>query len=394
MRRKQRIGRRAAIAGAVILVTVLPARSGMAAPSYAVSLSANPTTTEVGSFTTLTVVANQDLGTTKYTTYLFDQTDPTWYRACKARTCSFQTTSFTPGTHSYIAYIARDRNPPRYPPMQVQATSNTVAVTWTASTYAVGLAADRTWLAPGATSTLTAQANKAVDGTVFDIQIFDLTAGVLLASCSTGSTCEAGVSSVSPATRTYQAFVAEPGTAPPPPHVQASSNVVSVTWSVLPDPSRPPNIGGGPIVGSVVFAGDGVPPIGSPCAPTSFEFTGSSTSAWLNGSGTAYVGPISISAAGGSICENAQTGAGAVTVNASGSSDTGDVVCGPLVGTVTRILTDALVVVTGNCTINQVEAFRVRFIAKGEFVPPTPGDGVTAPVREAQFGGAFVIIPD
>lgn len=390
--------RRLLIAGAatVALLAAPLADVGRAAPpaSYVVTLSASPTTVEVGSTSTLHVTSNQDLGGTRYTAYVFDQTDPTWYRACKATTCSFPVTSFTPGTHTYIAYIARDRNPPRYPPTQVQATSNTVTVTWTASTYAVGLAADRTWLAPGATSTLTAQANKPVDGTLLAIEIFDLSSGERVALCATGAVCEAAVSQVSPSTHTYQAFIAEPSTTAPPPHVLASSNIVSVTWSVLPDPSRPPNVGGGPIVGSVVFDGDGVPAVDAPCAPTQFRFDGSSASAWVNGSGTAYAGPLSITATGGSDCENAETGAGAITVAASGSNAVGSVACGPLTGTVARTLSDVLVIVTGDCVVNGVEAIRVRFVAKGEFVPLTPGAGVDAPVTEAAFAGSFVIIPD
>lgn len=40
------------------------------------------------------------------------------------------------------------------------------------------------------------------------------------------------------------------------------------------------------------------------------------------------------------------------------------------------------------------EAFRVRFVAKGEFEPTQPGAGPTSPVTEALFAGTFVIVPE
>lgn len=393
MARSSRVAGALLLAGFLVAAVAAPV-AGAPPASYAVTLAAEPTALGVGEYSTLTVTANQDLSTTRYTTYLFDRTDPTWYRACKARSCAFQVTQFTPGTHSYIAYVARDRNPPRYPPMQVQATSGAVAVTWSASTYTVTLSADRTWLAPGATATLTAEANKAVDGSAFAIQVYDVAQGVRIALCTSGATCSVDVSEVSPTTRSYQAFVGAPGTSPPPPHVQASSNVVSVTWSVLPDPSRPPNAGAGPIAGTVVFEGDGVPPIDADCAPTRFAFEGTSVSAWVNGSGTAYAGPVVITATGGSACENAETGTGAITVSAVGASPLGTLSCGTLTGTVARTSSDVLVVVRGDCTVNDFPAFRVGFIAKGEFLSTNLGGGVTAPVTEAAFVGAFVIVPD
>jgi hypothetical protein len=389
--------RRSSVALAVgVACTVgLIATPVKAAPPYSVTLSADPTSLETGEATTLTTTASQDFTGTRWTTYVFDQTDPTWYRTCKVQTCSFSVTQASPGTHSYVAYIARDRSDPRYPPTQIQATSNTVAVTWTQPTFTVRLDAEATWVTPGSTVRLLATTNKDMTGRPFAIQIFDLTSGERLAICDSGTTCPAEVEQVTPATRAYQAFVAEPGTTPPPPNAQASSEVVTITWSILPDPTRPPNVGGGPVTGIARFDPPGVPPLGAECETTSFTFAGDSTSAWVNGSGTAYVGPLTITASGGSDCERASTGDGALTVWAEGTNDLGqELSCGPLDGTFTRVATDVTLTVSGDCEINDFDAFRISFVAHGEFVPTNPGGGLTEPVTEATFAGAFTVFPN
>lgn len=383
----------------VIAVTLLwmagvTASPGNGAPAYSVALTADPTSLETGEYTTLTATSSHDLTDTRWVTYVFNQTDPSWYRKCKVQSCSFQVMQSTPGTHTYIAYIARDRSDPRYPPMQIQATSDSVTVTWMTPTYTVTLDADRSWLPPGSTTTLAAHANKDMTGRSVAVQIFDLTTGERIATCSTGTTCSVAVSQVTPTTHAYQAFIAEQGTTPPPPNVQASSNIVSITWSVLPDPTRPPNVGGGPVTGTVAFAGMGVPPADEPCVATSFTFEGSSGSAWVNGSGNVYVGPLTLFGQGDSDCETASTGSGTVGVSASGENGLGHhLSCGPLEGTFTRVATDVSVVVSGDCVISGFSAFRINFIAKGHFVPTNEGGGLTAPVTEATFLGAFTVIP-
>lgn len=365
-----------------------------AAPTYTVSLSASPTTLETGETATLTTTASHDLTGTRFTTYVFDQTDPTWYRTCKVQTCSFPVTYDTPGSHTYIAYIARERTDPRYPPMQIQATSNSVTVTWTTPTFTVTLTSDDAWVPPGTTAVLMARSNKDMAGRPFAIQIFDLTSNERVASCDTGSTCPAFVSQSTPTTHAYQAFVAEPGDTPPPPNVQASSDVLPVTWSVLPDPTRPPNVGGGPITGSVAFTPPGVPPIDEQCAATDFDITGSSEAAWVNGSGEVYLGPLTLTGDGGSDCEHAGAGSGTLTVSAVGESDVGSLACGPLDGSYTRALTDMTVIVSGDCEINGFEVVRVSFVAKVEVRPAPDGAGITEPVMTAEFDGAFNVIPD
>lgn len=387
--------RRSWIALAVIVTCTvgLIATPAKAAPSYSVTLSADPTSLETGEATTLTTTASHDLTGTRWTTYVFDQTDPSWYRTCKVQTCSFSVTQSSPGTHTYIAYVARDRSDPRYPPTQIQATSNTVTVTWTQPTFTVRLDAEATWVTPGSTVRLLATANKDMAGRAFAIQIFDLTSGERLAICDSGSTCLAQVEQVTPATRAYQAFVAEPGPTPPPPNVQASSEVVTITWSVLPDPTRPPNAGGGFVTGAVDFEAPGVPPLGADCIPTNFHFEGSSETAWVNGSVRTYVGPLVLQADGGSACERASTGDGWLSVSASGRNPVGDELsCGSLDGTYTRAGGAVVITVAGDCTINGFNSFRINFVADGLFIP-TDGGGIDTPVMTASFGGTFAVSP-
>jgi hypothetical protein len=249
-------------------------------------------------------------------------------------------------------------------------------------------------LPPGSTATLTSTTNKDVAGTAFVTQIYDLTSQQRIALCAGGTTCSAAVNQLALTTHSYQAFVASPATSPPPPNVAASSSVVSVTWSPLPDPSRPANVGGGAVSGAVTFASPGVPPSGQPCRATSFAFNGASDSAWLNAAITAYVGPITITGSGGSPCETATSGSGPVTLSASGSNPLGSTLsCPSLVGNFTRVLTDVTVVVSGDCRINDFPTFSVQFLAHGEFVPTNDGAGVTAPVLTATFAGAFAISP-
>lgn len=389
-------GRRVLFAVAAVFMSSVSlfAAPGRAAPTYSVALSADPTTLETGQSTTLTVTASHDLTGTRWITYIFDQTDPAWYRTCKVQTCSFSVAQSSPGTHSYVAYVARERSDPRYPPVGIQATSNTVTVTWTAPTYTVSLQAESTWVTPGSTVILTATANKDMAGRSLAIQIFDLAANQQIASCETGTSCTAEAHSVAPATRAYQAFIAPPAATPPPPNSQASSEVVTITWSVLPDPTRPPNAGGGLVKGDVVFTEPGVPPLGADCATTTFHFEGSSATAWVNGSVTTYVGPLNLVADGGSPCERVSTGDGSLTVWASGRNPLDDeLTCGPLTGTFTRIAGDVVIVVAGDCTINGVDAFSVIFNAAGQFTPTNPGGGVTEPVKTASFAGSFAVSP-
>jgi hypothetical protein len=391
-RARRQLSRGLACAVATVLLLAAVARPAEA-ESYSVSLTASPVVLETAYSTTLTTTANRDLTATTYTTYLFDQSDPTWYRMCKVRSCSFQATHFAAGTHTYVAYVARDSETPTYPPARVRARSEPVQVTWSPSTFVVRLESDRTWLPPGSTATLSAQVNKDVAGTAVQIGIFDLTDRRVIAECTTGTTCTALVVEGTPTTRSYQAFVAQPSATPPPPNAQATSSPLAVTWSVLPDPKRPPNVGGGDLNATVHYSDPGVPALGEACRPTAFTLSGVSIAAWLSGSGSAYAGPAEVAGTGTGACETTSNGGGAMAVSLSGTSQVGTVSCPSLLGTFTRAATHITIVLAGDCTINEFEALRVGFVASGELVPSNEGGGISSPVMDATVSGGFVVFP-
>ena len=147
------------------------------------------------------------------------------------------------------------------------------------------------------------------------------------------------------------------------------------------------------MVGVFDYADAGIPPAGAACTSTTFVFDGESESAWVNLSGTAFVGSVSVTAHGGSLCETAITGGGAVVLSVSGSGATGSLQCDSLEGAFTRTASDMTITVAGDCSINGTVTPRIGFIARGDFVPTALGAGVNEPITEAQFAGAFTILP-
>ncbi len=95
-------------------------------PGWSITLSASPTSLPVGSSTTLTATANQDVDPTDY--YILIYEGSTVIRSCDTGTsCSVTVTKSTAGTYSYTAEVAS------YDGSNVQATSNIVSVSWTGS---------------------------------------------------------------------------------------------------------------------------------------------------------------------------------------------------------------------------------------------------------------------
>ena len=158
------------------------------------------------------------------------------------------------------------------------------------------------------------------------------------------------------------------------------------------------NVGGGVADGAVTFSGSGIPPLGAPCASTSFNLTGSSVDLTLNTAGTEYAGPVTIVGNGGSSCESQSSGSGSLTLTqvqgtgpTGGSIDCADPATGTtLSGTYLRVGTDITATLTGTCTVN-LHSAAVSFAFHGEFVP-TSGGG-TAPITAATFAGPFVVTP-
>jgi hypothetical protein len=152
------------------------------------------------------------------------------------------------------------------------------------------------------------------------------------------------------------------------------------------------NVGGSVASGSAHFT-QPIPPAGQPCAATSFSLTGGSNAFTLTTIDpnviSGYFGPLTFSGSGGSTCESASSGSGSLTLSATGD---GSVRCPSLTGSYTRAATDVQVTLGGACTINNVPA-QVVFAFHGEFAPTNSGGGITAPITDATFAGAVIVLP-
>lgn len=260
-----RVAAALAVAGATL--PVVPA----GAVSYTLTLSASTAMLETDYYSSLTVDANV-APAGNLDIYVFDQTTGAYIGDCWATSCTYDyITQSVPGTHTYIAYVARSTCCPSFPPMGIQATSNTRSITWTPSSFQVSLSASPTTTNPGTSSTLSAQANKDVGPTAAGIFIFDQTTGAQVALCGWGTLCQASVTQDAITTHTYVADVADYWSSGyPPSGIQATSNTVTVTWAPVvatgsaafhgtAELSRfpcqpPPPFGDGPCTGS--FGGD------------------------------------------------------------------------------------------------------------------------------------------
>jgi len=190
-----------------------------------VSLAASTQWLPPGAAATLTAYANTDVGPTPWWLEIYDQSTGGSVAICgSGSSCSASVSQSSATTHSYIAYVAGYST--TNPPPSVQATSNSLAVTW----LAVSLSASPTLLVPGAATTLTAYANTDVGPSPYYIEIFDATIGGRVASCPSGSSCSTSVTQSSPTIRDYVAYIAGYGTTNPPPSVQVTSNTVRVSW--------------------------------------------------------------------------------------------------------------------------------------------------------------------
>ncbi|MDX6670069.1 MAG: hypothetical protein QOI91_432 [Solirubrobacteraceae bacterium] len=152
------------------------------------------------------------------------------------------------------------------------------------------------------------------------------------------------------------------------------------------------NVGGGAVSGTAHFS-QPIPQAGQACAPTTFTLSGGSSMFTLTTVNlnviSGYAGPLTFSGSGGSGCESGSSGSGNLTLTATGD---GSVYCPSLGGSYARVATDVQVSAGGGCTINGVPA-QILFNFHGEFVPTNTGGGLTAPITDASFAGAVVVLP-
>ena len=190
--------------------------------SVTISLSAAPTTLNVGGTTTLTSTTSADIGPSPFWAQIYDITTGTRIGVCGfGTTCTATTSQAAATTHSFVAYVS-DLTA-AFPPTGIQATSNTSFVTWSNSGYRVTLSSSRVGIT---TDHLTATTNVDVGPTPYYIEVFNIGTGARVAVCGSGTTCSVDVS-VGFNRSDYIAFVSSFSTTLPPLNTQASSNVVS-----------------------------------------------------------------------------------------------------------------------------------------------------------------------
>lgn len=210
--------------------------SPVSASGFTVSLSASSTSSVAGTPVTLTATTNQSVSGSGYDILIFDQTDGGRLADCSGSSCVTSAVQYTNTTHTYVAYVATFAT--FAPPPNIQATSNTVAVSYSgAYPLTVTLSASPEEPTVGSTVTLTATATANMTGTGYEYDFYDQSTGSPLGGCGGGASCQLFVTQSVASTHTYIVYI-DPGdsAADPPPDVQAASNMVTVTW--IPSPSE------------------------------------------------------------------------------------------------------------------------------------------------------------
>jgi hypothetical protein len=171
----------------------------------------------------ITATANQDVGPTPY--YIRIYRDGTQFAICGSGTsCSVDVTSAVIASSWISADIsdaAGNKVVASNPPF--------VLVDWHSTT--VSLNTSQTTAGVGSAVTLTAWTAFDVGPSPFYTQIFDLTTGVRVQVCGTGTSCAVNIAQSSATTHRYRAYVSYNSATFPLPGLQSSSLISWVTWS-------------------------------------------------------------------------------------------------------------------------------------------------------------------
>lgn len=166
------------------------------------------------------------------------------------------------------------------------------------------------------------------------------------------------------------------------------------------------NIGGGEAHGSVSFDSPGVPQLFAPCRAVDFDLDGGSeatlvlnvTTSGGGGAVEGYAGEVELNGSGHGFCEGASSGSGtlAITIPKATAANGSTIECESLQGGYVRVGPDVEAVLGGECAVN-ANPIPVMVVFRGEFVP-TGGSGLSQPglsepIMNADFDGAFVIMP-
>lgn len=169
------------------------------------------------------------------------------------------------------------------------------------------------------------------------------------------------------------------------------------------------NFGGGTLVGTASFSGNGVPPVNTPCQPISFSLQLKAALTLANASGQEFVGTVPedptsgfLGGSGSSNCENTTVGGGTLAINGFSVTQAtgGTLTCTGFSGTYVRTATDLSAVLgsgplsTDGCKITGSPTGKVAIIVRAEVVPtPGTGNGVSTGVTAATFSGTFTVVP-
>jgi RHS repeat-associated protein len=223
--------------GAAGDVQAISAPAPVARSAWSVSLTSDKGVYSGGDTVVLTATPSADVGATggTYQVVIINQGTSSVIGACATLTagaCVANATFVAGSPQTYIAEVAQYA---AGTVSDVQATSN--ALNTGAAAWQVSLTSDATVLPAGGTIHFTATANQSVTGSGYVIAIIDLTSGVGLGYCTTGSTCTGTLTSLQFNTglaHTIFAYV-DTATYAPPTNVQAASGSILITrqeWSL------------------------------------------------------------------------------------------------------------------------------------------------------------------
>ncbi|MBV9280385.1 MAG: discoidin domain-containing protein, partial [Chloroflexi bacterium] len=183
-----------------------------------ISLAVDQTSVPVGATVNLTATVSASVSGTGYEIVISDRQGHTIPTPCTSgTTCTWPVYATSAGQISFVAWVQDSSG-------TVVATSNQLTVSWVA--IQVSIAADHTTVPVNTTVNITATSTVNVSGTGYSIVIeSDSNNGT---SCSNSTTCAWQVSSNSPATVTFTAYVVDSAN-----NILAkSSQSVTVTWQV------------------------------------------------------------------------------------------------------------------------------------------------------------------
>lgn len=167
-----------------------------------------------------------------------------------------------------------------------------------------------------------------------------------------------------------------------------SDSAVPRSFTVNP----PPTAGGGALEGVVEFDAPGVPP--AVCEPTSSTWHLVSPAAVLNTAVVGFVGVLAIDGSGSSTCESVRSGDGSVNLTAAGTGPLGSSLSCAFEGPYTRVDAAMVLLLSGNCEVNDNPVSRVSAFVSVAFIPVAADLGTTAPVEQAVVTGGFSVVPE